>query len=296
MAGYGCYIGNTFCGALAYPDDVTILGPSLMSLNLLLDVVNKFGDEYHVLFNASKTKLIKFGNFCETNDKEHVMLNSTYVQCESSACHLSTIIGKNVDLENIQSVHEFVANVSKLKAHFGKSSTFIKYRLLKAYCMPLYGCTLWDLSKKCVNRFYVTWRKSMRLLLNLPYNTHSHLLPYIVEDKPVELQLHMRFAKFFTNMHQSMNVLLKLCSKLASSGSCSSVSNNYVFIKQKYNVNDDFSNVNEKLGHSDRINLSVNDQIAVCNIQDLLYMRENSDSLLSSEELQVLLQYFCNRS
>ena len=162
--------------------------------------------------------------------------------------------------------------------------------------MPLYGCTLWDLSKKCVNRFYVTWRKSMRLLLNLPYNTRSHLLPYIVEDKPVELQLHMRFAKFFTNMHQSMNVLLKLCSKLASSGSCSSVSNNYVFIKQKYDVNDNFSNVNEKLGHSDRINLSVNDQIAVCNIQDLLYMRENSDSLLSSEELQVLLQYFCNRS
>ena len=62
MAGYGCYIGNIFCGALAYADDVTILGPSLMSLNLLLDVVKKFGDEYYVLFNASKTKLIKFGN------------------------------------------------------------------------------------------------------------------------------------------------------------------------------------------------------------------------------------------
>ena len=56
-----------FCGALTYADDVTILGPSLMSLNLLLDMVNKFGDEYHVLFNASKTK---------------------------SACHLGTIIGK----------------------------------------------------------------------------------------------------------------------------------------------------------------------------------------------------------
>ena len=90
------------------------------------------------------------------------MLNSTYVQCEPNACHLDTIIGKNMDLENIEkSVHEFVANVNKLKAHFGKSSTTIKYRLLKAYCMPLYGCTLWDLSKKCVNRFYVTWRKSM---------------------------------------------------------------------------------------------------------------------------------------
>ena len=161
--------------------------------------------------------------------------------------------------------------------------------------MPLYGCTIWDLSKKCVNRFYVTWRNSMRFLLNLPYNTHSHLLPHIVEDKPVELQLHLCFAKFFTNMNQIRNVLLKLCSKLASSGSCSSVSNNYVFIKQKY-VNDDFSHVNEKLSHSNTVNLSVDDRVAVCNIQDLSYMRENSDSLLSSAELQVLLQYFCNRS
>ena len=155
---------------------------------------------------------------------------------------------------------------------------------------------IWDLSKKYVNRFYVTWQKSMRFLLNLPYNTHSHLLPYIVEDKPVELQLHLCFAKFFTNMHQSRNVLLKLCSKLASSGSCSSVSNNYIFIKKKYDVNDNFSNVNKKLSHSNSVNLSVDDQVAVCNIQDLLYMRENSDSLLSSAELQVLLQYCCNRS
>ena len=60
-------------------------------------------------------------------------------------------------------------------------------------------------------------------------------------------------------------------------------------------VNDDFSNVNEKLSHSNSVNLS-DDQDAVCNIQDLLYMREKSDYLLSSAELQVLLQYFCNRS
>ena len=46
-----------------------------------------------------------------------------------------------MELENIEkSIHEFVANVNKLKAYFGKSSTIIKYRLLKAYCMPLYGC------------------------------------------------------------------------------------------------------------------------------------------------------------
>ena len=59
---------------------------------------------------------------------------------------------------------------------------------------------------------------------------------------------------------------------------------------------DDFSNVNEKLSRFNSVNLSVDDHVAVCNIQDLLYMRENSDYPLSSAELQVSPQYFCNRS
>ena len=164
--------------------------------------------------------------------------------------------------------------------------------------MPLYGSTLWVLSKKCVNRFYVTWWKIMRLLLILPYiicypvllkinqwncylqrfakfctNMHqsrnvllkfcsklassgscSYLMRLIYCNLKDTLSINcylQRFAKFCTNMHQSRNVLLKFCSKLASSGSCSSVSNNYVFIKQKYDVNDDFSNANEKINDSD---------------------------------------------
>ena len=57
-----------------------------------------------------------------------------------------------------------------------------------------------------------------------------------------------------------------------------------------------FQMLMKKISHSDSINLKVDDQVAVCNIQDLLYMRGDSDSLLSSAGLQVLLQYFCNRS
>ena len=31
-SGYGCFIGNTFSGALGYADDVTPIAPSLQSL------------------------------------------------------------------------------------------------------------------------------------------------------------------------------------------------------------------------------------------------------------------------
>ena len=32
-SGYGCYIGNMFCGALGYADDVIIMAPTVTATN-----------------------------------------------------------------------------------------------------------------------------------------------------------------------------------------------------------------------------------------------------------------------
>ncbi len=56
----GCYIGHTFCGALGYADDIVLLSPNVSSLHKLLDICAKYADEYNVLFNSSKSKMIDF--------------------------------------------------------------------------------------------------------------------------------------------------------------------------------------------------------------------------------------------
>ena len=56
--GYGCYIGRLFCGSLGYADDSMLLAPSVCSLKLMLDIVNKYGIEYDVLFNPEKKQVI----------------------------------------------------------------------------------------------------------------------------------------------------------------------------------------------------------------------------------------------
>ena len=60
-SGFGSYIGQYFVGALAYADDVTLLGPTLTSITSMLHVVKVSADIFDVVFNASKTKLTKFG-------------------------------------------------------------------------------------------------------------------------------------------------------------------------------------------------------------------------------------------
>ena len=42
--GVGCYIGNIFCGAFGYADDVTLLAPTRGALRKLLEACISFGE------------------------------------------------------------------------------------------------------------------------------------------------------------------------------------------------------------------------------------------------------------
>ena len=132
----------------------------------MLSVVKTFGARYDVMFNASKTKLTKFGNRNHIS-KEFVEFNGNCIQCENSPCHLGNDIGFNMEGNNLyKSINEFVSNITRIKASFSYADTEVLYKLLKSYCMPLCGCVLWDFSKKDVSRFFITWCKSVRYYNN----------------------------------------------------------------------------------------------------------------------------------
>ena len=107
---------------------------------------------------------------------------------------------------------------------------------MKTYCMSLYGCPLWDLEGKHIQRFYVAWRKGLRKLLGLPYNTHCNLLNLICDDIPVDCQLDNRLLKFMSSCSLSENIVVKLCYKLACNGSQSTMCNNIYFLCAKYGI------------------------------------------------------------
>ena len=48
---YGCYIGNTYFGALSYADDVTLLCPTKSGINRMLKIIDNFSKEFDINFN-----------------------------------------------------------------------------------------------------------------------------------------------------------------------------------------------------------------------------------------------------
>ena len=174
----------------------------------------------------------------------------------------------------------------------------IKYKLFQSYCMSIYGCVLWNISGKYIERFYVTWRKCIRRLLKLPYKTHSSYLPCIVDDLPVEIQIHKRFLTFFHTSITSKNNVLRTCSQLALNGSNSTACKNlnYIWFKYKLPCTKHNWNLNSVKSTLNSIGLNNNNQYqyVTSHITDLLQIRDYKlCQEFSISELQYFLEYFC---
>lgn len=232
----GCYIGDQFLGALAYADDVVLLAPTTTAANIMLTEAVKFAAEYNVSFNASKTKHVLFNDY---DSVANVTIGSTIISSIQTELHLGNTVGKTYNSENISNcIRNFNSKVNKLVATFSNCDFKVKYKLFKTYCMPLYGSQLWDLSSNEMDKFYVTWRKAIRRVLNVPYTTHCALLPLICEDSPIDRQIENRILKFLNNIYKcaTNNTCVKIAFKIMLEGSKSSISNSVTTLCDKYQI------------------------------------------------------------
>ena len=225
-SGVGCYVGDIFCGCFSYADDVTLLAPSRHAIQKMLAICSDYAAEYSLTFNASKSQYLVFRNF-PRGVPETINWGSEVIHSSPTAKHLGNEIGpESSQLRKVTS--DFYASCNRLVTHFLKINAQCKYRLFKPLCTSFYGAQLLDFSAQYCEQLYVAWRKGLRRLLRLDAQTHSWLLPLIVNDAPIDVQLHLVFLKFFHNLINSQNVCTKLLAQHALHGSQSNVSNSII--------------------------------------------------------------------
>ena len=193
-----------------------------------------FSEEYLLTFNANKSNYIVFPHVGDNVSKNINFMNNQIASLDISI-HLGNVIGPNISTKRVEtSIADFNRKTNVLLSSFHNVSTNCLYKIFISICMSLYGCQLWDVSHKFTNNFFVSWRKAIRRMFKLPYRTHSCLLHLIIDDLPVDGQIHLRIIKFFNCMYKNKNNVMSLCGRLAASGS--PVSNSLNFICYLYRV------------------------------------------------------------
>ena len=298
----GCHISGCYAGIFSYADDLTLLAPSCESLNLMLGLCETYAINHDITFNSVKTKCMLFSN---SIDENYENMNCIRFMGNSLSFVRNCIllgISLKVDIfdNNVcQSVNSFYAKSNSVRLDFQNLSYDVQFSLFSLYCIDAYGCQIWNFSDNSNDIYYVAWRKVLRRLWNLPYTTHTRLLPAIFETKSIDIQLEIRCIKFVHNCINSNNYAVNCITFAALNNRKSVLGINFRYLSFKYKIQkhvwkctlcDVMKCVNNYVELS-KVN-SYDEYVRGALIRDLI-LNNDDNHILNNDEKKLLVNYLC---
>jgi hypothetical protein len=127
-----------------------------------------------------------------------------------SAVHL----GHNLSTVNKESIvkganSDFWRSYNIFLANFGHLYAHLKNKLFVQYCCYFYGAPLWDFSSNGVKDLCISWRKALRNLWGVPYNTHCNIITALAGQRPLLVNLKKRFCRFINKCYGTENLIVR---------------------------------------------------------------------------------------
>ena len=282
----GCYVGYLCLSAVAYADDIVLLAPTVRAMRLLLSVCDDFASEYDVVFNASKSKCLLFKT--SVGRQQHIehlpstnfSIGGKVIEFVDSWPHLGHILNvyrdDGADMDKIR--NSLCCQINNVLCYFGHVFPVLKLQLIKTFCYSLYGSVLWQLDHSNLETLCTTWRKGLRRVWNIPYQTHCNILPILCNCLPMYDEFCKRTVNF---INQCLNSDCELVNQLVHHGiyferARSPVGRNALICCKKYNASD-IQSINSNMVHK-WFNSTITDELLskVLVLLELIFIRDGS--------------------
>ncbi len=228
----GCHVGNIYAGAFGYADDIVLLAPSLSALQFMITMCESYAQDYHIMFNPKKSKLMCF-NVKHTDIQ--IQLCGQTINIVDNETYLGNYIGANIwDRAMTRSVGSFTQKSNHVIAEFSMLDSYSVCKLHSIYCMSLYGSELWNYNGSYIQDIYVAWRKVMRKLFRLPPRAHNYIVCNITEC--ISIKLHRRLTRFIYSMLNSENETVRAMTEFLLTVEASTLAENYRYLMYQYNI------------------------------------------------------------
>ena len=206
----GCWIRGTFFGILGYSDDSLLLAPSLDSLQEMLTICEKYAASHNLKFSTDgnpkkcKTKCLAF--LLKDRPLPPMYLCGNPLPWVSSGKHLGITIENKMDgmKSDIKMKRaDYINKNNEIMQEFNFSHPKSKIKINNIYNSHLTGSCLWDLYSKEAVMLEKTWNVSMRLMLDIPKETHRYLIEPLSETTHLKTFLIKRFLTFLEQIRNS---------------------------------------------------------------------------------------------
>ena len=161
--------------------------------------------------------------------------------------------------------------------------------------MSLYGAPLWDLFSSAVNSLEYTYNRSVRLMWNLPIETHRYLIEPVSQQQHMIFILYKRQIGFKSQVNRSSKKVLKHLYSIAESNCNSITGRNLRKIMLLCNLNS-ISDLNNS--DIDKLEYSVTperEKWRIRFVEELLNIRHGKMEVtgFTQENITEMLDYVC---
>ena len=130
---------------------------------------------------------------------------------------------------------------------FSKVDSFVKTKLLYAYCNSFYGSVLWDLQRIELQCICSAWRIALRRVWRVPRDTHCNIVAALSNRLPLFDEFCNRTINFHYCCLKSKNIIIRNLTKytLCDEGAQSPHGRNIRYFCSEFNLRFImFSNIN----------------------------------------------------
>jgi hypothetical protein len=218
-SGIGCTIKGYWFGSFFYADDGTLLCPSISGLQKMVEICEKHANENNLEFSTdpnpikSKTKCIAFHRGAKL-DLPAIYLNGDALPWCERVVHVGNTVHMNGTME--QDICEkraiYIDRAMELNQEFMSSPNEVKLRMQRLYNSHFTGSPLWNFSGGGFNKLCNSWNVNIRIMLDLPCNTHCWIVEQLDNGHHLRHMLFSRYIKFLssiaTGRRQSLKFLI----------------------------------------------------------------------------------------
>ena len=236
-SGLGCWIGPHYYGALAYADDVTLLCPTIAGLRRMLEICDRYSEQFEMQFNPKKTVCLAFTRKPRASYPQ-MMLGHMQLEWTRQAKHLGNIVSSTLDERQDvdRKKSDLFGRVNTMLGNLHGVSENVLIKVFNSQCCHLYGVPTWQLSNKCVNEFYTAYNRCVRRVLRLPHMTHTRFLQHFTGMPSCHDMVCQRFLKLFWTMMEG-NSDVRYLAMMSARSAQSIIGGNLKYIERKYGVN-----------------------------------------------------------
>ena len=217
-SGYGCWVNGNFHGIFGYSDDNMLLAPTVHALQEMLKICEKYANEHNLRFSTDpnpvkcKTKCIAFTKKPKLQLDPLFLCGNSLPWVESFKHLGNTVVNTpNFSKQDINIKRaKFVTKNIELNQEFYFSDPETRFNINQIFNSHYTGSPLWNLFSSEAIRLESSYNRSIKIMFDLPYDTHRHLIEPITDTRHVRIILLKRFMNFIQQIRKSTKMLPKL--------------------------------------------------------------------------------------